>query len=188
MKKWNLYGWIAAVALSGALFLTGLPGEVKAQEVCETELEHEIQEQTKLEEQTEAETQEQIQSEMQTETEAKEYMQYETETGLELLESQETTEAVADNYFEDFTSATAYLREQMAQHQTDIEVVVVLDHELSEDELTARAETILKEAMAQTGSSREGDAISSDFLGAEYSVDEVTDGAYFGCFFDYKVK
>ena len=23
MKKWNLYGWIAAVALSGALFLTG---------------------------------------------------------------------------------------------------------------------------------------------------------------------
>ena len=53
-----------------------------------------------------------------------------------------------DNYFEDFTSATAYLREQMAQHQTDIEVVVVLDHELSQDELTARAETILKEAMA----------------------------------------
>ena len=229
MKKWNLYGWIAAVALSGALFLTGLPGEAKAQEVCETELEHEIQEQTQLEEQTEAETpeqtqseeqteaetqeqtqseeqteaetqeqtqseeqteaetQEQTQSEMQTETEAQEYMQYETETGLELLASQETTEAVPDNYFEDFTSATAYLREQMAQHQTDIEVVVVLDHELSEDELTARAETILKEAMAQTGSSREGDAISSDFLGAEYSVDEVTDGAYFGCFFDYTV-
>ena len=161
MKKWNLYGWIAAVALSGALFLTGLPGEAKAQEVCETELEHEIQEQTQLEEQTEAETpeqtqseeqteaetqeqtqseeqteaetQEQIQSEMQTETEAQEYMQYETETGLELLASQETTEAVPDNYFEDFTSATAYLREQMAQHQTDIEVVVVLDHELSED-------------------------------------------------------
>ena len=76
----------------------------------------------------------------------------------------------------------------MAQHQTDIEVVVVLDHELSEGmKLTARAETILKEAMAQTGSSREGDAISSDFLGAEYSVDEVTDGAYFGCFFDYTV-
>ena len=229
MKKWNLYGWIAAVALSGVLFLTGLPGEAKAQEVCETELEHEIQEQTQLEEQTEAETpeqtqseeqteaetpeqtqseeqteaetqeqtqseeqteaetQEQTQSEMQTETEAQEYMQYETETGLELLASQETTEAVPDNYFEDFTSATAYLREQMAQHQTDIEVVVVLDHELSEDELTARAETILKEAMAQTGSSREGDAISSDFLGAEYSVDEVTDGAYFGCFFDYTV-
>ena len=128
MKKWNLYGWIAAVALSGALFLTGLPGEAKAQEVCETELEHEIQEQTQLEEQTEAETpeqtqseeqteaetQEQIQSEMQTETEAQEYMQYETETGLELLASQETTEAVPDNYFEDFTSATAYLREQMA--------------------------------------------------------------------------
>ena len=54
MKKWNLYGWIAAVALSGVLFLTGLPGEAKAQEVCETELEHEIQEQTQLEEQTEA--------------------------------------------------------------------------------------------------------------------------------------
>ena len=66
MKKWNLYGWIAAVALSGALFLTGLPGEVKAQEVCETELEHEIQEQTQLEEQTEAETTEQTQSEEQT--------------------------------------------------------------------------------------------------------------------------
>ena len=56
MKKWNLYGWIAAVALSGVLFLTGLPGEAKAQEVCETELEHEIQEQTQLEEQTEAQT------------------------------------------------------------------------------------------------------------------------------------
>ena len=54
MKKWNLYGWIAAVALSGVLFLTGLTGEAKAQEVCETELEHEIQEQTQLEEQTEA--------------------------------------------------------------------------------------------------------------------------------------
>ena len=99
MKKWNLYGWIAAVALSGVLFLTGLPGEAKAQEVCETELEHEIQEQTQLEEQTEAETpeqtqseeqteaetQEQTQSEMQTETEAQEYMQYETETGLEAV-------------------------------------------------------------------------------------------------------
>ena len=164
MKKWNLYGWIAAVALSGVLFLTGLTGEAKAQEVCETELEHEIQEQTQLEEQTEAETQEQTTvQKCKTETEAQEYMQYETETGLELLASQETTEAVPDNYFEDFTSATAYLREQMAQHQTDIEVVVVLDHELSEDELTARAETILKEAMAQTGSSREGDAIPATF-------------------------
>ena len=74
-KKWNLYGWIAAVALSGALFLTGLPGEAKAQEVCETELEHEIQEQTQLEEQTEAETPEQTQSEEQTEEQTEEQIE-----------------------------------------------------------------------------------------------------------------
>ena len=170
--------------------------ETKAtEEVSELETETEAEEQTTTAIETEAESEEQTHTETETEAESKEpaeivseseiESQYELETGAKLLE--EPTEAVPDNYFEDFTSATAYLREQMAQHQTDIEVVVVLDHELSEDELTARAETILKEAMAQTGSSREGDAISSDFLGAEYSVDEVTDGAYFGCFFDYTV-
>lgn len=221
MRKWNVFGFAAAVVFSSLTATTMLPQETNAQEMTqaeaqetqvqeteaqetkateevselETETEAEAEEQTTTAIQTEAESEEQTQTETETEAESKEpaeivseseiESQYELETGAKLLE--EPTEAVPDNYFEDFTSATAYLREQMAQHQTDIEVVVVLDHELSEDELTARAETILKEAMAQTGSSREGDAISSDFLGAEYSVDEVTDGAYFGCFFDYTV-
>lgn len=219
MRKWNVFGFAAAVVFSSLTATTMLPQETNAQEmtqaeaqetqvqeteaqetkateeVSELETETEAEEQTTTAIQTEAESEEQTQTETETEAESKEpaeivseseiESQYELETGAKLLE--EPTEAVPDNYFEDFTSATAYLREQMAQHQTDIEVVVVLDHELSEDELTARAETILKEAMAQTGSSREGDAISSDFLGAEYSVDEVTDGAYFGCFFDYTV-
>lgn len=219
MRKWNVFGFAAAVVFSSLTATTMLPQETNAQEmtqaeaqetqvqeteaqetkateeVSELETETEAEEQTTTAIETEAESEEQTQTETETEAESKEpaeivseseiESQYELETGAKLLE--EPTEAVPDNYFEDFTSATAYLREQMAQHQTDIEVVVVLDHELSEDELTARAETILKEAMAQTGSSREGDAISSDFLGAEYSVDEVTDGAYFGCFFDYTV-
>lgn len=219
MRKWNVFGFAAAVVFSSLTATTMLPQETNAQEmtqaeaketqvqeteaqetkateeVSELETETEAEEQTTTAIETEAESEEQTHTETETEAESKEpaeivseseiESQYELETGAKLLE--EPTEAVPDNYFEDFTSATAYLREQMAQHQTDIEVVVVLDHELSEDELTARAETILKEAMAQTGSSREGDAISSDFLGAEYSVDEVTDGAYFGCFFDYTV-
>lgn len=219
MRKWNVFGFAAAVVFSSLTATTMLPQETNAQEmtqaeaketqvqeteaqetkateeVSELETETEAEEQTTTAIETEAESEEQTQTETETEAESKEpaeivseseiESQYELETGAKLLE--EPTEAVPDNYFEDFTSATAYLREQMAQHKTDIEVVVVLDHELSEDELTARAETILKEAMAQTGSSREGDAISSDFLGAEYSVDEVTDGAYFGCFFDYTV-
>lgn len=219
MRKWNVFGFAAAVVFSSLTATTMLPQETNAQEmtqaeaqetqvqeteaqetkateeVSELETETEAEEQTTTAIETEAESEEQTQTETETEAESKETAeivseseiesQYELETGAKLLE--EPTEAVPDNCFEDFTSATAYLREQMAQHQTDIEVVVVLDHELSEDELTARAETILKEAMAQTGSSREGDAISSDFLGAEYSVDEVTDGAYFGCFFDYTV-
>ena len=219
MRKWNVFGFAAAVVFSSLTATTMLPQETNAQEmtqaeaqetqvqeteaqetkvteeVSELETETEAEEQTTTAIETEAESEEQTQTETETEAESKEpaeivseseiESQYELETGAKLLE--EPTEAVPDNCFEDFTSATAYLREQMAQHQTDIEVVVVLDHELSEDELTARAETILKEAMAQTGSSREGDAISSDFLGAEYSVDEVTDGAYFGCFFDYTV-
>lgn len=219
MRKWNVFGFAAAVAFSSLTATTMLPQETNAQEmtqaeaqetqvqeteaqetkateeVSELETETEAEEQTTTAIETEAESEEQTQTETETEAESKEpaeivseseiESQYELETGAKLLE--EPTEAVPDNYFEDFTSATAYLREQMAQHQIDIEVVVVLDHELSEDELTARGETILKEAMAQTGSSREGDAISSEFLGAEYSVDEVTDGAYFGCFFDYTV-
>lgn len=212
MRKWNLFGLAAAAAFSSLTVTATLPQKANAQEMTQTEAqetqvqetetqetetqeseaaeavsefetETESEEQTQTEAETKAESEEQTQSATESESEIE--SQSELETGAELLE--EPTEAVPDNYFEDFTSATAYLREQMAQHQTDIEVVVVLDHELSEDELTARAESILLDAMAPTGSSREGDAISSEFLGGEYSVDEVTDGTYFGCFFDYTV-
>ena len=204
MKKWNLYGWTAVAALSGTLFMAGGSNEVKAQEfgtneVCKTELEWETQEQAQLEEQTEAETLEQTQLEEQTEAETQEqtqsemqeYMQYETETGLELLEeapSQEPTEAVPDNFFYNSTSAMYYLREQMVMRQTAIEFVVMLDYELSDDELDELSNTLMQDAMAHSGSSREGDALIGDFAGGTVQVSALPDIGYGSYLFEYDMN
>ena len=153
------------------------------QEQAPSEATTQEQEQTLSEAEAETKLEEPTVSAAEEETEVESQSEVETETGL----FEGTTEAVPDNYFEDFTSATTYLREQLAQHQTDIEVVVVLDYELSEDEMGAWIDKFLKDAMAQTGSFREGDAISSDFVEENGSAEEVTDGTYWGYIFDYTV-